>query len=147
MKKLLLATSVGVLLATVAGQALAVCTGGGRVNATTALTTLLQNNTVCVPAVTVPTMTWQELHSGSSGGANNLIDFKRGPGHAVDPSEPVGSWTISGNAGGNAAVVNHNYGTGGSFTYQVFNNGDGTHSFCSSAPEIVTRVKTGGGGC
>lgn len=147
MKKFLLAASLGVVLATMTGQALAVCSGGGRVNTVTALTTLLQGNTVCVPAVTVPTMTWQELHSGTSGGANNLIDFKRGPGHAVDPSGPVGSWTISGNSGGNAAVVNHNYGTGGSFTYQVFNNGDGTHSFCSVAPEIVARVTPGGGGC
>jgi hypothetical protein len=147
MKKLLLAASVGVALTTIAGQALAVCTGNTRVASVAALTTLLQNRTVCVPAVTVPTMTWQEFHSGTSGVNNNLIDFKRGPGHAVDPSEPVGTWTISGNSGGQQAVVNHNYGAGGSFTYQVFDNGNTTFSFCNGANEFVARIFTGNGAC
>ena len=28
-----------------------------------------------------------------------------------------------------------------------WNNGNGTHSFCSANPEIVVRIKTGGGAC
>jgi hypothetical protein len=145
MKKLFLAASVGMALASVGGQALAACASPSvRVSAVASLVTLLQGNTVCVPTTTVPTMTWQELHSGSNGGP--LIDYKRGPGHATDPSATVGTWSVTGVAGQRAQVT-HNYGSGGSFTYTVWNNGNGTHSFCSAGPEIVARIKLGGGAC
>lgn len=138
MKTFVLASTMA--LALVSGEAMAVCSGNGRLNATQ-LGSVLTNNTVCVPAVTVTNMTWQELHS--SGGS--LVDYKRGPGHAVDPSETVGTWSVIGT--GNSATIRHNYGTGGSYDYAVFDNGNGTHSFCSARPEIVGRVKSGGGAC
>ena len=146
MKKLLLAAGVGMALASLGGQAMATC-GAPSVPVSTvaSLITLLQGNTVCVPTTTVPTMTWQELHSGANGGP--LIDFKRGAGHATDPSATVGTWLVTGDPAGQRALITHNYGTGGSYTYTVWNNSNGTHSFCSANPEIIARVKTGGGAC
>lgn len=147
MKKLLLTASVGLALFSLGGQAIGACAGPSvRVNLITDMNALLTGNTVCSPAVTQATMTWQELHQ--AGG--DLVDYKRGPPPAekVDPSEKVGTWSVTG-AGGARALVTHNYGSGGTFTYLVWNNGNGTHSFCSSVgnQEIVTRVKTGGGAC
>lgn len=142
MKTFVLASTIA--LALVSGEAMAVCSGSTRLSAAQ-ITALLTNNTVCVPVATVPNMTWQELHV--SGGS--LVDYKRGPGHAIDPTETVGTWSVSGTGAGNS-VVTHNYGSGGSFSYSVYGTGvagDGTtHSFCSG-PEIGARVKLGGGAC
>jgi hypothetical protein len=144
MKPFVLASTIA--FAVISGDAMAVCIGGTRLNAAQ-ITLLLTNNTVCVPAATVPDMTWQELHSSGSGG--DLVDFKRGPGHAIDPSETVGSWSVTANPAGNNATVTHNYDSGGTYTYSVFGSGvvGTSHSFCGSAPEIVGRVKSGGGAC
>lgn len=141
MKAFVLAATMACAL--VSGEAMAACTGNSLNVAQ--LNTLLTGNTVCVPATTVPNMTWQELHSS----AGSLVDYKRGPGHPIDPSETVGSWSVSGNPAGNSATVTHNYGSGGSYTYSVYGTGVvGTnHSFCGSGPEIVARVKAGGGAC
>lgn len=144
MKKLVLvATMVGSL---VSGEAIAACDNSTRLNAA-AISALLGGNTVCVPTTTIPTMTWQELHQGTSGGP--LIDYKRGPGHPVDPSETVGSWTVSGSGVGNATVTHAYSGSGGTYIYSVHGTGIvGTdHSFCVGATEIVARVKAGGGAC
>jgi hypothetical protein len=48
---------------------------------------------------------WQEFHR--SDGA--LIDFKRGAGHPIDPTQQVGTWSFN-NA---ASTVTHNYVAGG----------------------------------
>lgn len=144
MKKFVLVAAIAGSL--VSGQAIAACTPSTRLNAA-AITALLGSNTVCVPAVTVPTMTWQELHVGAPGGA--LIDFKRGPGHPVDPTQTVGTWTVSGTGAGNATVTHAYSGAGGTYIYSVHGSGVvGTnHSFCAGATEIVARVKSGGGAC
>ncbi|MEP6587728.1 MAG: hypothetical protein ABJA84_03090 [Polaromonas sp.] len=127
--------------AIVSGEAMAACSGNSL--SVAQLNTLLTGNTVCSPS-SAP-FNWQELHQ--AGGA--LIDYKRGPGHAVDPSETVGSWAVAGNNAGNNAKVTHNYGSGGSYTYTVYGSGvvNTPHSFCGSGPEIVTRIKSGGGAC
>jgi len=146
MKTLLLASTIA--LAVVSGEAMADCSNSTRLGPT-AISALLGGNTVCVPVATVDPMTWQELHTGTATSTTgSLVDYKRGPGHATDPSETVGTWTVNGNGVGNASVT-HNYGSGGSFTYEVHGSGVvGTnHSFCGSGPEIVARVKSGGGGC
>lgn len=145
-KKSLVASSVGLLFAAVCGQAFAACDNASRLDAAQ-IGALLAGNTVCVPAATVANMTWQELHSGGAT-SGSLIDYKRGPGHAVDPSATVGSYTVNGTGGGNSSVT-HNYGTGGSFTYTVHGTGvvGSNHSFCAGATEIVGRVKPGGGAC
>lgn len=134
----------------VSGQAIAACENNTRLSGP-AIRALLGGNTVCVPAVTVPTMTWQELHVGTSASTTGpLVDFKRGPppGETVDPSKTVGTWTVDGQ-GNSPGTVAHNYGSGGSYTYTVHGSGVvGTnHSFCVGATEIVARVKLGGGAC
>ena len=130
----------------VSGHALAACDTGSRL-AAAAIRTLLGNNTVCVPASPSPNMTWQELHVGTTSGA--LIDYKRGPGHAVDPSETVGSWTVNGTGVGNSTVTHAYSGGGGTYIYTVHGTGvaDTNHSFCGGPTEIVARVKSGGGAC
>jgi hypothetical protein len=145
-KKSLVASSVGLLVAAVCGQAFAACDNASRLNAAQ-IGALLAGNTVCVPAINTVPMTWQELHSGGATGGT-LIDFKRGVGHATDPSETVGTWTVNGTGVGNSTVT-HNYGTGGSYTYTVHGTGavNSNHSFCAGATEIVGRVKSGGGAC
>ena len=142
MKKIVLVAVMAGSL--VSGQAMAACTQATRL-AGPDIITLLSGNTVCVPTVTIPTMTWQELHSGTSGGP--LIDYKRGPGHPVDPSETVGTWTVTGQGNSPGNVV-HNYGSGGSYTYTVHSTSvSNMYSFCVGATEIVARVKSGGGAC
>ena len=130
----------------VSGHAIAACDTGSRL-AAAAIRTLLGNNTVCVPASSSPNMTWQELHVGTTSGA--LIDYKRGPGHAVDPSETVGSWTVNGTGVGNSTVTHAYSGGGGTYIYTVHGTGavDTNHSFCGGPTEIVARVKSGGGAC
>lgn len=143
MKKLLLAAGIGLSILGLAGEAMAVCTNLTRLSAAQ-ITTLLSGNTVCVPSVTVPTMTWQELHKADG----VLIDFKRGPGHPVDPSEIVGDWKVFGTDSGNSGIF-HNYTGGSTYVYSVHGSGVvGTnHSFCVGTTDIVARVKSGGGAC
>lgn len=139
-----------VLVAMMAGslvsmEAFAACTTPTRLTAA-AISALLGGNTVCVPTTTIPTMTWQELHQGTSGGA--LIDYKRGPGPGPDPSATVGTWTVTGTGTGNSTVT-HTYTGGNTYTYSVHGTGvvGSNHSFCAGATEIVARVKLGGGAC
>ena len=141
MKPIILAAFAGMTLAGLPALSLAACAAPSeRVATTGAMRSLLQGNTVCVPAVTQPTMEAQELHE--PGGA--LVDYKRGPTDKVDPSKQVGSWTVT---GGRSAFVTHNYGGGVQYTYAIWNNNDGTHSFCSANPEVRARIKSGGGPC
>lgn len=151
MKALIVGVTLGIALAGFSSGALAACPGTTRVNEP-ALTALLTGGnpvtgttgtgaTVCVPAVTVDPMQWQELHQ--PGGS--LVDYKRGPGHPTDPSEAVGTWRVTGSNRG--AFVTHDYGGGQAYTYSVYNNGDGTYSFCGTGPEIKARIKPGGGPC
>ena len=146
LKHSVLACSLLAALLASAGQAQAACTGNTRISSVTTLSNLLQNKTVCFPATTVDPMTWQEKHvrvGAATTGA--LIDFKRGPGHPVDPSETVGTWTVAGNNGGQQAAVTHDYGGGATYTYTVHDNGDGTHSFCNGGQEFITAIRAGPG--
>ena len=146
MKKFVLVAAIAGSL--VSGQAIAACTSA-RLNAVD-ISKLLGGNTVCVPAVTVDPMTWQELHVGSSTSTSGaLIDFKRGT-STVDPTQTVGTWSVTANPAGNNASVVHTYsGAGGTYIYSVHGSGVvGTnHSFCVGATEIVGRVKSGNGAC
>ena len=141
MKPIILAAVAGMALAGLPAVSMAACAAPSvRVATAAAMTTLLQNNTACVPALTQPTMEAQELHRPDG----TLFDYKRGPGHLGDPSAQVGSWKVT---GGPRAVVTHDYGGGVRYTYELWNNNDGTHSFCSANPEVKARIKTGGGPC
>jgi len=135
MKLMNIGTATILLLS--AGGAMAACPGTPLTGA--AISTLLTNNTVCVG--TPGNWEAQELHV--SGGS--LVDYKLGPGHAVDPSEQVGTWSVDAAAG----TVTHNYGPGTVYTYKMSANGGTSYSFCSTAgaPEVLAKVKTGGGAC
>ncbi len=118
----------------VSGQAAAGCSGTALDE--TQLNTTFSNNTVCAMR---GADRWQEYHR--VGG--DLIDFKMGPSHAVDPSKKVGTWSVTGS--GTAARLAYDYGSGGSYTYQVFDN-NGTYSFCNGS-EMVVTVRSGQGAC
>jgi hypothetical protein len=111
----ILARAVAALLAAAcAGQAAAqVACPNNANNRVSALSTLVTGRTLC--AARAPDR-WQEFHQ--AGGA--LIDWKRGPGHAVDPTEQVGTWSA---VNGAASVLTHTYG-GTSFSWLVCQTGN-----------------------
>jgi hypothetical protein len=133
-----------ILLAFSTGQAMAVCQIDQRVNGAN-LSALLNNSLVCgrpgAGYTGSPNDRWQEEHIG--GGV--LFDFKLGVGHAVDPRKQVGTWSI------NNPEVTHNYSGGGSFTWTVHlqDNGSPPYSFCSGGTEVVKANITAnsGSGC
>lgn len=130
----------------ISGQAIAACDKKTELGAN-ALKALLGGNTVCVPKVTVATMTWQELHVGTSTSTTgDLVDYKRGPPPRPDPTAKVGTWTVTGSGNGNATVI-HNYGSGGTYTYTVHPIGGAFYEFCNGATVIEARVQSGSGAC
>lgn len=133
-----------VVLAFVSGQASAACAEGAgwkQMNAagsggSLALSTLA-GKTVCVGSA--PTWDAQEFHSGTTGG--DLIDYKRGPGHPIDPTGKVGTWSIAGNQ------INHNYGPAANYTYDVYEK-TGAYSFCVGTSEkAAATIRNGQVGC
>ena len=119
------------------GHAMAACTGPAINQA--ALTAAVSGKTVC--AARTPDR-WQEYHR--VGG--DLIDYKLGPANTIDPSEKVGTWSITANANGNNANVVYNYGAGGTFSYSVRSNGGASYSFCGAQNFEVT-IQSGQGAC
>ena len=96
-----------------------------------AIDTLLNGKFVCA---TRGSDTWRECHgtfsvSGSTcAGNSNLWDLKLG-GNPMDPAKLVGNWSKSGN------TVSYNYGTGGTYIYEIYRIGTGsTYDFCGTSP-------------
>lgn len=129
----------GLVLAFGLGNAYAACSesaGWKKMNAagsggSQALSTL-GGKTVCVGSA--PTWTNQEYHSGATSGP--LIDYKRGPGHAVDPTSTIGSWSIAGDQ------IQYFYTGGATYIFDVYEK-SGAYSFCngtSSAAEATIRT-------
>ena len=92
---------------------------------------LLKGQFVCA---TRGSDTWRECHgtfsvSGSTcSNGNNLWDLKLG-GNPMDPASLVGSWSRSG------SIVSYNYGTGGAYSYEIYQIGTGsTYDFCGTSP-------------
>jgi len=125
--KTLIVTSFA-LLACVSGSAMAACSGTPL--SVSQLTTLLTGKTVCGSAGTDQ---WQEEHKASG----ELWDYKKGPGDPVDPEEKVGTWSVQ--SGGIASgKINYQYDGGTGFSYTVYDNGNGTYSFCGPSTVEVT---------
>lgn len=147
MKAIAIVLGVSAILASVPAVSVAACASPSvRVSALADLRTLLNGNsggagtgnTACVPT-TASVYEAQEEHR--SGG--ELWDYKRGPSSTVDPTAKIGTWSVT----GRAAVVTYDYGGGTIYTYEVWDNLNGTHSFCRAGAEIVARIKSGRGGC
>lgn len=114
-----------VLLAGMPSLAWAACTPATRVTGAT-LNSLIDGNTVCAIR---GSEVWQEQHR--AGG--ELWDYKRGPGHPVDPSKQVGTWSISRN------FVTYCYTGGSCYAYSVHGSGTGPYSFCfANGTEVVS---------
>lgn len=103
------------------------CGAGARVAPAAAIATLLGNKTVCASLST--SERWQEYHAGTTTAGGTLTDYKKGPNDPVDPSEVVGSWSTTGE-GANARVI-YNYGSGGTYQYEVCQAGASV-SFCGT---------------
>ena len=117
------------------GHADAACTGNAMNH--TQLNNVFVGNTVCAVR---GTDRWQEFHR--SDGA--LFDYKLGLTHPVDPTKQVGSWSITGT--GNNARMEYNYGSGGTYSYQVFDAG-GAYSFCNGNEVHDATVRAGQVSC
>lgn len=120
-----------------------------RVQGDATLSALLTGRTVCA---TLGGDRWQERHA--AGGA--LVDYKRGPGHAVDPTKQVGTWAASGS--GANTVVTYSYAGGSSYAFTVCTNGSAPVAgaavspvaFCGPsniANASLTAVSAGDVGC
>ena len=118
------------LSASFIGQALAqtACPNGTSALTQAEVVALVAGRTMC--AARAPDR-WQEFHSGATAAGGPLNDWKRGPGHPVDPTETVGSWSVNG------SLLTHNYGVNNVFTWLVCRPG--------SSPNI-TLVSTGSSG-
>lgn len=112
-----------------AGQVMAqaACPGGTtRVNN---LTGLIGGKTLCAAR---GNDRWQEFHSGNNSGP--LIEYKRGPGHPMDPTETVGTWSATN--GANSSLLTHTYTSAGAFVWLVCRGG------ATQAPGTYTLVST-----
>ncbi len=87
---------------------------------------------------------WQEYHSGGSGGGP-LIDYKKGPSDAVDPTTTVGTWAATSGAN---SVLTHSYTGGSSFSWLVCQAGS-TYTLVSTggAGNIPATIIPGQGSC
>lgn len=127
--KLVTLALAGCALSGQASAQISSCAGGSRVTnsaATQTLTNALRNNTVCASRNGERWQEWHKPGAQATGTASGRIeDYKRGPGHPVDPTTDVGSWSISNN------IVTYNYGTGGTYSYALFrDSASGPYHFC-----------------
>ena len=118
------------------------CNQGQSLNG---LSVLLQGKTVCAA---LAADRWQEYHATSLA----LIDSKRGPGHSVDPTEQVGTWSIvtTGPVSNPREQVRHSYTGGTSYQYRVCQVG-ATYTFQQVSPGSSTitgaTIQPGQGPC
>lgn len=91
---------------------------------------------------------WQEEHLANG----DLFDYKRGPGHPVDPREKVGTWSVGGSRG--PPTVTHAYGPTTAYAWRIFgpavNDPGSVYSFCTptgSVQQVRAFVITSATGC
>ncbi len=148
--------AVAGLVALAGGVAAQTCTCEGAGNTRiqdAALTAALSGNTVCVP--NAAGWEWQEQHRAVTAGVSRsgeLWDFKRGPGHAIDPTKRVGDWAITATTIAGGEHVSHSYlgGSGSSYSYKVCRVGaTASYGFCPviAGPIIMSTIKPGISGC
>lgn len=98
---------------------------------------------------------WQQWHNGSTS-SGDVWDFKRGPGHPVDPSSKVGTYqvkpvlprvTVKRVVASDAAVT-YSYGGNNNYSYHVCRVGTTSYAFCGAlhGGRDITNVIVGGNG-
>lgn len=103
------------------------CGGGGDL--VTKPGVLFSGKTVCAVASSGSDR-WQEYHAPSG----DLIDYKLGAGHPVDPTTRVGSWSSS------ATTLTHIYGPSASYVWSVCKDTtSGPYRFCNGSSAVVTN--------
>jgi len=123
-----------IILATVAGEAIAACPGSNANSASVADITgiLAAGRYACGFQYN-----GQYFNETLSGG--KVLDFKRGPASTSDPSETIatagGTFTINAAAGSNPDTITYTYGAS-SFKYSITpknTTAPGTYTFCQEA--------------
>jgi hypothetical protein len=127
MKSIALAATIA--LAAFSGGAIAACTGTPLTQSQ--LTSVLTNNTVCVAKAGG----WDAQEQHITGGV--LKDYKQGPTSTIDPTQTIGTWSLT-TAPGQVTYV---YSGGGTYSYSVYTSGAG-YSFCGQAT-VEATVKSG----
>ena len=110
------------------------CAGGERLN-DGQIVSALGGKTACA---VLGTESWKEFHSGNSVAGGSLIETGR------TPNEGVGSWSVIGN--GANATISYNYGSGGTYAYEVCTQGANIH-FCGAKNITNVTINNGQGGC
>lgn len=127
--KRLMVTSI-VLLAGISAEAMAVdCTNATQLK-NSDVATAVSGKTVCAAN---GGNKWQEYHATNF----DLIDYKKGPSDPVDKTAKVGTWSTSGT--GNGSVVTYNYGSGGTYSYEIHLNGT-QYSLCGVTNSLQLNV-------
>lgn len=145
MKRTLIATAL-VLASNVQAQNNCPCNGGvgTQLTGTTSPTlgAALAGKMACG---TAGTERWQEWHNGNAAGGV-VIDFKLGPGHPVDPSGRVGTYSVS--TAGTNSTVSYAYGGSTNYAYRVCRVGSTSYAFCGAAlgGRDIAGVIVGGSG-
>lgn len=126
-------------------NALAVCNNGNQItaNSTPSLFNTLNGNKVCV---TIPANNASQEQHRTDG---TLYDYKRGPGHPIDPTEQVGNWSVNPGSGQDSNRVIYNYLGGDSFNFTLHLQTNGTYDFCTSkngTTVVNATIETGATG-
>jgi hypothetical protein len=103
------------------------------------LASLLSNKMVCG---NVGGEVWQEWHNGATSGP--VVDYKKGPGDAVDPSTTVGTYTVN-----TDNTVSYNYPGQPAYRYDVcLVASTNSYTFCGASygGRNITGVRVGGAG-
>lgn len=102
------------------------------------LTTLLSGKTVCAGR---GGDRWQEEHH--AGGV--LKDYKKGSTDKIDPTKQIGTWEVTGS--GSNTNVTYRYTGGSTSSYEVWDNKNGSYSFCGPGGMDFTLRPGTGTGC
>ncbi len=102
------------------------CGSGVRL-AAVQIVPMLAGRTVCGRA---GNDSWQEFHQGSTAAGGPVIDWKRGPGHATDPTTQVATWSVPATRG--EARVVYDYGGGTTFRFAV----------CDASANAATKTRS-----
>jgi hypothetical protein len=137
--------AIAVVLAFSTTQAEAFCHGFNTLGQQT-LATVLANNYVC--NLSAP-LTWNELHVDPGvSGSGSIKDWKKGPTDPVDPSQTIGTYTVTGSSPG---IVTYDYGAPPTYSYTVARNNNDTNTnlfwFCPSPTGTDLELKVQSTNC